>query len=118
MLLGLKCYIVVKAPPKLVHMKNTALVGCLKTETALGFASCCICLSMHPPHAVFFIQTHSNALTNTHTHTHTHTIYFFCLHTGTTLPVTAEDNPLVAHDGISPLVTTSVPLNIYASGKK
>ena len=47
-------------------MKNTALGGCLETNTALGFASCCICLSTRPPRAVFFIHTRGGALINTY----------------------------------------------------
>ena len=44
----LKCYTTLKAPPKLVCMKNTALGGCLETNTALSFALCCICLLTRP----------------------------------------------------------------------
>ena len=46
--------------------KNTALGGCLETNTALGFASCCICLSTRHPRAVFSVHTRGSALTNTY----------------------------------------------------
>ena len=51
----------VKALPKLIYKKNTALRGCLKTNTALGFTSCCICLFKQLLYAVFFMQTHDGA---------------------------------------------------------
>ena len=46
--------------------KNTALGGVSRQTTALGFASCCICLSTRPPRAVFSVHTRSSALTNTY----------------------------------------------------
>ena len=49
---------------------------------------------------------------------YTTTMYVFCLHTDTSLPVTAEDSPLVTQDDLSTVVTTSVPSNTSTSGKK
>ena len=41
---GLKFYITVKASPNLMCTKIQHWGRCLKTNTALSFASCCICL--------------------------------------------------------------------------
>ena len=49
-------YILVKALPR-VCTENTARGGaCLETNTALGFASCCICLETPPKCCIF--RTH------------------------------------------------------------
>ena len=54
----------VKAPPKLVCMKNTALGGVSRQIQHLASPRA-VFVSRHAPHAVFFIHTRGGALTNT-----------------------------------------------------
>ena len=64
-MLGSKYYITVKAPPKLVCMKNTALGGVLRQILHLASPRAVFV----SPHAVFFIQTRDGASTNTNSTT-------------------------------------------------
>ena len=57
----LKCYITVKAPPKLVCMKNTALGG-ISRQTQHSASPRGVFVIQHAPCAVFSIHTHGGAL--------------------------------------------------------